>query len=199
MSADHSPNPDQEPPGEDEGRLRAELRLPTAIVLTFAGIVLPAICFSMGFPETPTWQSGQRTAYAELLLSRKASLPMVPLLGCCMISLGLAVWRPVRWRDHPLVRLGVFSGVVLAGEYWLVFAAALVEPGAMLLITAGAAVGAVIIWGALWIAAALFRYHLLAFALYIAVAVFGVPYAGVASLFFATSWCWPRTVTWPGG
>ncbi len=96
-----------------------------AVALTFAGIILPAICFAIGFPNQPYWQSGTWNAYAQLLLSRKNAIPLYPLLLYAMTSLGLVVWRPARWGQRPWVRWGIYSGVVLAAECWLAFLFAL--------------------------------------------------------------------------
>jgi len=87
----------------------------------FAGVVLPFFCFLISFPDGPSWQSGQWSAYAQLLLSHRASLPQYPFLAFCMICLGLLVVHPARFWHHPVVRFGIYTGVLVAAEHWLVF------------------------------------------------------------------------------
>jgi hypothetical protein len=91
------------------------------LVWILAGILLPAVCFAIGFPDRPSWQSGRLSDYAQLLLSHEASLPLYPLLLGCMLSLGLLAWDPARHSGNGWIWLGIFSGVVLAIEYWFVF------------------------------------------------------------------------------
>jgi hypothetical protein len=85
-----------------------------------AGVVLPPICFAIGYPDQP---SAVRSAseYAAVLLSRTVSAPVYPLLSTCIAGLGCLAWNPARFRANRWVRLGVYSGVVLSVEYWGVF------------------------------------------------------------------------------
>ncbi len=97
---------------------------PVGVVKLLAGVVLPLICFAMSFPERPDWQSGAPSAYAQLLLSHKESMPLYPFLLYNMTSMVLLFASPARFRENVLVRFGIFSGVLLAAEYWLIFQAA---------------------------------------------------------------------------
>ena len=96
-----------------------------ALTLTFAGVVLPLVCFAISFPGRPEWQSGNTSDYAQLLLSRKCSAPMYPFLLYCMTCMFLVVWQPARFANRFCVRMGIFFGVLVAAEYWFVFQAAL--------------------------------------------------------------------------
>ncbi len=87
----------------------------------FAGVILPFFCFLISFPDGPSWQSGQWNAYAQLLLSHRSSLPQYPFLAYCMICLALLVVQPARFWHHPVVRFGIYTGVLVAAEHWLVF------------------------------------------------------------------------------
>ena len=102
---------------------RAEVSWRLRFVWAFAGVLLPTVCFVIGFPIQPSWQSGNVEDYAALLLSHEASLPLYPLLLGCMTSLSLLSAQPARFAKSRWVWLGIFSGVVLAVEYWLVFQA----------------------------------------------------------------------------
>ena len=55
----------------------------------------------------------------------KESLPLYPFLLYCMTSMVLLFVKPARFRDSAFVRIGIFSGVLIAAEYWLVFQFAL--------------------------------------------------------------------------
>jgi len=94
----------------------------------FGGVVLPVICFAISFPDRPDWQSGNLDAYAQLLLSHTASIPLYPFLLYSMSSMVLLSANPARFQENAFVRLGVFSGVLVAAEYWLVFQFAMSGP-----------------------------------------------------------------------
>lgn len=99
--------------------------LPTSWVVRgtwlFAGVVLPFFCFLITYPENPRWQSGELSAYAQLLLSRKPSYAQYPFLLYSMTSMFLLIFRPDRFWNSTFVCLGIFSGVIVAAEYWLIF------------------------------------------------------------------------------
>ena len=98
---------------------------PVGGVQVFAGVILPFICFAISFPGRPDWQSGQPSAYAQLLLSHKASVPLYPFLLYSMICMVLLFANPARFLGNALVRFGIFSGVLVATEYWLIFQVAM--------------------------------------------------------------------------
>ena len=87
----------------------------------FTGVVLPFFCFSISYPEGPRWQSGGWDAYAQLLLSREASFAQYPFLFYSMTCMGLLTLQPARFWNSPFVRFGIFTGVLVAAEYWLTF------------------------------------------------------------------------------
>ena len=90
----------------------------------FAGVILPLVCFAIGYPHRGV-QANELSGYAELLLSHEASLPLYPLLLGCMVSMALLAWRPARFAENGWVCAGIFSGTVLTLEYWAVFQVAL--------------------------------------------------------------------------
>jgi hypothetical protein len=87
----------------------------------FAGIFLPFVCFAIGFPDRPRWQSGNARDYAALIMSHWPSLPMYPFLLFSMSSLAPLIARPVHFAKSRWIWLGIFSGVILSIEYWIVF------------------------------------------------------------------------------
>lgn len=95
---------------------------PARILLMAAGVVIPAICFLIGFPETPDWQSGNLGDYAKLMLARPSCMPLYPFLLYSMVCLTLLVRDYARWSKTFLVRLGIYAGVLLALEFWVLFA-----------------------------------------------------------------------------
>ena len=88
------------------------------IVDTFAGVVLPAICFTLAWDFGPGWQSGRLSDYAELFLSGRVTTVFLPLLLFAVSGLLVATWSPQR-RDRWWVRLAVASGVPLSMQYHL--------------------------------------------------------------------------------
>ena len=122
---------------------------PVGVVKLLVGVVLPVICFAISFPERPDWQSGNSSAYAQLLLSHWESLPLYPFLLYSMVSMVLLFANPARFRENAWVRFGIFSGVLVAAEYWLIFQVALNGPD--LEQVALSVLAVVLPWGLLWI------------------------------------------------
>lgn len=65
------------------------------LAFLFAGVVLPAICFLIGFPDSPSWQSGNLEDYAQLLLLHKPSRALYPFLLYNMTCMTLLVFAPL--------------------------------------------------------------------------------------------------------
>ena len=91
----------------------------------FTGVVLPIICFAISLPDQPEWQSGNLQDYAQLLLSHKPSVPLYPFLLYNMTCMTLLVFAPGRFVKSFVVRFGIYTGVLLALQYWVVFVIAL--------------------------------------------------------------------------
>lgn len=92
----------------------------TRAALFFAGVLLPAVCFLFGCPERPHWQTGKWDAYAQLLLSYEATFALYAFLLYPMVCMTLLVFWPAKYRDNRVVRFGIYSGVLIAAEYWVV-------------------------------------------------------------------------------
>jgi hypothetical protein len=163
-----------------------------------AGVILPLICFAISYPNQPIWQSGEVEDYAALLMSHEASLPLYPLLVGSMIGLAFLAVQPARFAKNGWVRLGIFSGVVLAVEYWFVFQAAMGDMVGMWF----AKLFAALFLSALAIAVPYSGGRVIIFGIsrlsptfkVVAVAVLGIillmsfPYAAILSLFCSTPW-----------
>jgi hypothetical protein len=102
---------------------RPELRfsMTSRALFLFTGTILPIICFAIGYPDQPTWQSGEWSAFPRLVLSHKGSLPFYPFLIYNMTSMALIVFKSERFAANVWVRCGVYSGVVVALFFWGVF------------------------------------------------------------------------------
>lgn len=107
-------------------------------VLIALGVVLPLICFAIASHQyllTPEWQSGEWNRYILFIPDGRAGFPFYPLLIYCMVALCVFVARPV--SSHSLaVRLGLYTGIILALQYTLIQASAFQWYG-----MAGAAIG----------------------------------------------------------
>ncbi len=142
------------PPESATGNFRSELRivakLATVVILMYAGVILPAICFEMGFPERPHWQSGNLGDFAALLLSHKPSLVIYPFLLYNVTCMGMLIVRRDRSSEFFVVRFGIYTGVVLALQYWVIFSLAFPGDqsvaGCLFITGLGAAIFAVTAW-----------------------------------------------------
>ncbi|MEO6541735.1 MAG: DUF6688 family protein [Ferruginibacter sp.] len=98
-------------------------------------IILPVFAFwgiNLGKPE---WQSGNLTDYIKLLLSPEASLLFMPLLVYSITSYILLLISPAHYASSFLIRMGIYSGVMLALQYSILTFLALEMP--FVLIVAG--------------------------------------------------------------
>ncbi len=90
----------------------------------FAGVILPIICFLLperaGFPlPHADWQSGDLAVYCSLLFSQESCLPFYPFVLYSMASMTCMVIRPQRYSQRFLTRLGIYTGFVLAIQYFI--------------------------------------------------------------------------------
>ena len=116
----------------------------------FAGVILPAACFVAAKGFTPDWQSGDLADYATLLLSWKAARAFYPLLLYCMTSMTLMVVAPERFCKFLLIRFGIYTGVVLACQYFLILIFASAHTVGWPFQTLVAPTVALGIWGFTW-------------------------------------------------
>ncbi len=153
------------PPESATGNFRSELRivakLATVVILMYAGVILPVICFAMGCPEQPDWQSGNLGDFAKLLLSHKPSMPIYPFLLYNMTCMGMLIVRCDRSSEHLAVRFGIYTGVVLALQYWVILSLAIIGrqdvPRGLFITGLGASILAGAAWALVAIVIAVFR------------------------------------------
>ncbi len=151
------PDPSSNLPPQDSGEASPSSK-PVGLATLFAGVVLPLICFAISYPIRPEWQSGQPTAYAQLLLAHKESAPLYPFLLYCMTSMVLLFAAPARFRENAWVRFGIFSGVLVAAEYWLLFQVSLGTPN-IPVVAFVSAIAAILPWGTWQFSGLLFGEH----------------------------------------
>ena len=81
--------------------------------------VFPAGCFLICNNHPPilnAYQSGNLDIYAGLLLAWPSNAPMLPLVGLAMLAMTAWLVRP-SLSALLIVRLGVYSGLVLSAQY----------------------------------------------------------------------------------
>jgi len=141
----------------DDQRQRVITRLEAA-VLVAAGILLPMACFAASLNRYfggPEFQRGKWFDILTLVPGVKASWPFAPLLFTAAYAMAVLVMAPHRVVQSWLLRLALYSGAILAAQYTLIQAIALIEPGALLSIGTLAAVGGAVVTtvlalGGLW-------------------------------------------------
>jgi hypothetical protein len=114
-------------------------------VLAVAGILLPIGCFAASlnrYPGGPDFQRGKWFDYLTLVPSVRASWPFAPLLFAASYAMAVLVIAPHRVAQSWLLRWALYSGAILAAQYTLIQAIAMVEPGALLSVGTIVAVGA---------------------------------------------------------
>jgi hypothetical protein len=87
------------------------------VLYAVATMVLPAICFLLADLLKPEWQSGQLSAYASLLLGPWVTLFFASFLAYAVVCLALLLIAPERFARFFVVRLGIYSGFLLALQY----------------------------------------------------------------------------------
>ncbi|MGN6544148.1 MAG: DUF6688 family protein [Aureliella sp.] len=103
-------------------RWRRPISTRCRIVLWLYGAMMPLICFAFttrGAGPFHEWQSGNFSAYAAQLLRPSAWLPFTLWLSFSIVALSCWAFQPSSAR-HWWVRLGLYSGVILALQYWVI-------------------------------------------------------------------------------
>ena len=120
---------------EYRSRGRVENRPPISMLEKLAyvmlGVLSPAICFSLSIPKypiQPEWQEGGWSRYLAMIPSGRVGFAFYPLLLYSMASLSLLVIR-IKFANRFLVRLGLYTGIVLSLQYCVVQAAAIGNAG----------------------------------------------------------------------
>jgi MFS family permease len=83
----------------------------------FVVTVLTLAAFTVVSILKPEWQDGKFSSYVALMLSPDASWIFAPLLGYSVLSLLFLLAAPLRWAQVFWVRLGIYTGVLLALQF----------------------------------------------------------------------------------
>lgn len=92
------------------------------ILYGIAVIALPWLAFWGVDFLAPEWQTGEWKDYIALLISPQAALFFIGLIIYSVISLILLLLRPTHFATSLAIRLGVYTGVVLAFQYTILLA-----------------------------------------------------------------------------
>lgn len=108
------------------------------------GAVLPIVCFAMSAPGYPgvdqPWQSGQLRMYAGQIPRAACAWPFYPLLLYSIISLVMSVFSPALAASRFPLRLGIYTGIVLALQFLAIQAICLEGSGVLFAMLIAAAV-----------------------------------------------------------
>jgi hypothetical protein len=79
--------------------------------------VLPIACFALVRFAGPEWQDGKFSSYILILLRPQPSLLFLPLIAYSSVSFLLLLISPERFSSSFAVRLGIYTGALLAFQY----------------------------------------------------------------------------------
>jgi hypothetical protein len=82
--------------------------------------IAPIIWFSfiyLSFKAGRPWQSGDISTFTLLSMMPNASWPFFPLLIYSTICLCLLLYDPAKYKEYWCIRLGVYTGALLALQY----------------------------------------------------------------------------------
>lgn len=116
--------------GQPDGAVIPPLLDKTWKFFIFGFFVIAAPIFNFTVIEVlePEWQDGQLSSYINLFLSPKASLWFFPLLAYAVISYILLLQNSENYAKSFYIRLGIYTGTVLALQYSLLAMAGLDSP-----------------------------------------------------------------------
>ncbi len=92
-------------------------------------------------------QSGRISDYGMLLLKVRPSLPFYPFLLYCMVCMTAMVIAPWRYSQWFSIRLGVYTGVILAVQYYILLGFMLSKYFSLISVTTFA----VLLFGCAWL------------------------------------------------
>jgi hypothetical protein len=101
----------------------AETQVPrwtVSIPYLFAGVLLPVVCFGLNWTPLvpkPRWQTPHVFAYVPLFLRGPATVYLYPLLVYSSVCMLMLTYRFRRFSRSFVVRLGIYTGIVLATQY----------------------------------------------------------------------------------
>ncbi|MCP4411257.1 MAG: hypothetical protein GY808_01600 [Gammaproteobacteria bacterium] len=103
------------------------LPIPIPIPISWSGrllyacvtIVLPIASFILAFDGNfgPEWQSGKFSDYTGIMFEGTVSRIFYPFLAYSIISMFFLLVSPLRFSKYFIVRLGIYSGIILSLQY----------------------------------------------------------------------------------
>lgn len=92
--------------------------------LTYAAFMIAAPIFNFSFIEVmaPLWRSGKFSDYIYMALLPEAAIWFFPLLAYSVISYLLILNDEERYSSYIIVRLGIYTGLILSFQYSLLAA-----------------------------------------------------------------------------
>lgn len=117
------------------------MRAREKVFYVVAGIVMPLACFELAHlhPEgfRPKGQAGGIRPWATLLFNIRVNICFYLLMVWSMTALGLLLSDRERFRRMTLVRIGIYSGVVISAQYLVALAASRYALGLLLIVPVG--------------------------------------------------------------
>jgi hypothetical protein len=106
-----------------------------------AGIVMPLACFEFAHLNPsgfrPNWQAGGIRPWATLLFNIRVNVCFYLLMIWSMTALGLLLSNWERFRRMTLVRVGIYSGVVISAQYLAALALSRYAIGLLFIVPVG--------------------------------------------------------------
>jgi hypothetical protein len=112
MSIDAAPDLSPKPEQQTDGSIPRS-RIGKLLFAAFV-LVMPVVAFWSTELFWPEWQNGELKSYLILLLSPKASWPFFPFLAYSIVCYLLLTYDFERFSSSWVVRLGIYTGVLLA-------------------------------------------------------------------------------------
>ncbi len=114
--------------------------VPKKILYSLIVVILPGLDFAAGVLLSPEWRSGQFPDYAALLLDYRVAYLFFPLLIFSILSFIYLLWSPKQGVPKFMIRLGIYTGGLLALQYTIIAAIKLpysIAAGVVLVLVGG--------------------------------------------------------------
>ncbi|MCP4141368.1 MAG: hypothetical protein GY755_13975 [Chloroflexi bacterium] len=111
------------------------------ILYAFITIAMPIISFAITYDDilNPDWQDGHISSYAGILLGGTVSRYFFPFLIYAIIAFGLLLFAPKGFSRSFFIRLGIYTGGILALQYVIILSVFTNGVGAIIAIVGGLA------------------------------------------------------------
>ena len=119
LESPNIPNEMSEPPSSSDFPVRGWWKIFYAVFL----LIIPAFSFWAVAAIKPEWQSGDRDAYVPLLMLPEAAVFFLILIAYSIVCYLLLLFYSDRFAKLFFVRLGIYTGVLLALQYTILLGA----------------------------------------------------------------------------